>query len=129
MTTSDERLRILKMVEQGKISAEDGSRLLEALSTADRRRSQAAYPSAPAAGAGRWLRVRVTDARTGRNKVNVTIPMGLVDVGLKMGARFAPEMEGFDLAQLAEMVKSGATGKLVEVQDREDGELVEIFVE
>jgi hypothetical protein len=46
-----------------------------------------------------------------------------------MGARFAPEMEGFDLAQLAEMVKSGATGKLVEVQDREDGELVEIFVE
>jgi hypothetical protein len=129
MTTSDERLRILKMVEQGKISAEDGSRLLDALSTADRRRSQAASTAGAAAGSARWLRVRVTDARTGRNKVNVTIPMGLVDVGLKMGARFAPEMEGFDLTQLAEMVKSGATGKLVEVQDREDGELVEIFVE
>jgi hypothetical protein len=129
MTTSDERLRILKMVEQGKISAEDGSRLLDALSVADRRRSQAASTAGAAAGSARWLRVRVTDARTGRNKVNVTIPMGLVDVGLKMGARFAPEMEGFDLTQLAEMVKSGATGKLVEVQDREDGELVEIFVE
>jgi hypothetical protein len=129
MTTSDERLRILKMVEQGKISAEDGSRLLDALSAADRRRSQAASTAGAAAGSARWLRVRVTDARTGRNKVNVTIPMGLVDVGLKMGARFAPEMEGFDLTQLAEMVKSGATGKLVEVQDREDGELVEIFVE
>ncbi|MBE2235422.1 MAG: hypothetical protein IAE85_18140 [Anaerolinea sp.] len=129
MTTSDERLRVLKMVEQGKISAEDGSRLLEALSAADRRRAQAANPSGPAASAGRWLRVRVTDAQTGRNKVNVTIPMGLVDVGLKMGARFAPEMEGFDLTHLAEMVRSGATGKLVEVQDREDGELVEIFVE
>lgn len=129
MTTSDERLRILKMVEQGKISAEDGSRLLEALSAADRRRSQAGATAGQAAGSARWLRVRVTDARTGRNKVNVTIPMGLVDVGLKMGARFAPEMEGFDLTQLAEMIKSGATGKLVEVQDREDGELVEIFVE
>ncbi len=129
MTTSDERLRILKMVEQGKISAEDGSRLLDALGAADRRRSQATSTAGAAAGSARWLRVRVTDARTGRNKVNVTIPMGLVDVGLKMGARFAPEMEGFDLAQLAEMVRSGATGKLVEVQDREDGELVEIFVE
>ena len=129
MTTSEERLRILKMVEQGQISAEDGSRLLEALSGAERRRSQISPPSGAPTGSGRWLRVRVTDARTGRNKVNVTIPMGLVDVGLKMGARFAPEMEGFDLAQLSELVKSGATGKLVEVQDNEDGELVEIFIE
>ncbi len=129
MTTSEERLRILKMVEQGQISAEDGSRLLEALSGGERRRSQISPPSGGTTGSGRWLHVRVTDARTGRNKVNVTIPMGLVDVGLKMGARFAPEMDGFDLAQLSELVKSGATGKLVEVQDNEDGELVEIFIE
>jgi hypothetical protein len=129
MPTTAERLQILKMVEQGKISAEDGSRLLEALNVGERRRSQISPPPGAATGAGRWLRVRVTDARTGRNKVNVTIPMGLVDVGLKMGARFAPEMEGFDLAQLSELVKSGATGKLVEVQDQEDGELVEIFIE
>jgi hypothetical protein len=129
MTTTEERLRILQMVEQGKISAADGSRLLEALSSSDRKRAQIPAPGGAPSSSGRWLRVRVTDSQTGRNKVNVTIPMGLVDVGLKMGARFAPEMEGFDLAQLAEMVKSGATGKLVEVQDREDGELVEIFIE
>ena len=129
MTTTEERLRILQMVEQGKISAEDGSRLLEALSSSNRKRSQIPAPGSTPSSSGRWLRVRVTDSQTGRNKVNVTIPMGLVDVGLKMGARFAPEMEGFDLAQLAEMVKSGATGKLVEVQDKEDGELVEIFIE
>jgi hypothetical protein len=129
MTTTEERLQILKMVEQGKISAEDGARLLDALSAGERRRSQSSSPGGGAPGSARWLRVRVTDAHTGRNKVNVTIPMGLVDVGLKMGARFAPEMEGFDLAQLAELVKSGATGKLVEVQDNTDGELVEIFIE
>lgn len=129
MTTSEERMRILKMVEQGKITAEAGSRLLDALAAADRKRSPAAYPSGPAAGPGRRLRVRVTDSHTGRNKVNVTIPMSLVDVGLKMGARFAPEMEGFDLTHLGEMVRSGATGKLIEVQDQEDGEMVEIFIE
>lgn len=129
MTTSEEKMRILKMVEQGTITAEVGARLLEALSAADRKRSQTAYPNGLAAGAGRRLRVRVTDDRTGRNKVNVTIPMSLVEVGLKMGARFAPEMDGLDLTHLAEMAKSGATGKLVEVQDHEDGELVEIFIE
>ena len=90
MTTAEERLRILKMVEQGQISAEDGSRLLEALSAGEQRRAPTTPPGVGAEAAGRWLHVRVTDTRTGRNKVNVTIPMGLVDVGLKMGARFAP---------------------------------------
>ena len=85
MATTEERLRILRMVEQGQISAEDGSRLLDALSAGERRKAQISSPSASATGSGRWLRVRVTDARSGRNKVNVTIPMGLVDVGLKMG--------------------------------------------
>lgn len=126
MASTEERLRILKMIEEGKVSAEDGARLLEALSAAEQRRSTS---EAPPNEAPRWFRVRVTDLRTGRNKVNVNIPMGLVNVGMKMGARFAPDMEGVDLNQLTEMVKSGATGKLVEIEDEEDGERVEIFVE
>lgn len=130
MTSNEERLRILKMVEQGQISAEDGARLLEALSAVHQRR-QVPSGGSPTASApsGRWFRVRVTDLQTGKSKVNVNIPMGLVNVGIKMGARFAPEMEGFDLAQLADLASSGATGKLIEVEDTEDGERVEIFVE
>jgi hypothetical protein len=125
MATTEERLRILKMIEQGQVSAEDGARLLEALSTGERKNAQ----SPMAASSARWFRVRVTDLRTGKNKVNVNIPMGLVKVGMKMGARFAPEMEGMDLSQISEMVEAGATGKLVEIEDEEDGERVEIFVE
>ena len=127
MATSEERLRILRMVEQGQVSAEDGARLLDALSASAQKRSESTPPesSAPA----RWFRVRVTDLRTGKNKVNVNIPMGLVTVGMKMGARFAPELEGMDLQQITEMIRSGATGKLIEVDDAEDGERVEIFVE
>lgn len=128
MATNEERMRILKMVEQGQISAEDGARLLEALSAGEQRRSSTQATSAPASSA-RWFRVRVTDLRTGKNKVNVNIPMGLVTVGMKMGARFAPEMEGVDIDQLRRMVEGGATGKLVEIEDEEDGERVEIFVE
>ncbi len=66
---------------------------------------------------------------TGKHKVNVNIPMGLVNVGLKMGARFAPEMEGIDIDQLTQLIRSGATGKLIEVEDSTDSERVEIFVE
>jgi hypothetical protein len=127
MATSDERLKILKMVEQGMISAEDGARLLEALGSAEQARI--APPNDSGAGSPRWFRVRVTDLSSGKHKVNVNIPMGLVNVGLKMGARFAPEMEGIDIERLTQLIRSGATGKLVEVEDVEDGERVEIFVE
>lgn len=126
MATQEERLRILKMIEEGKISAEDGARLLEALSVGEQRRAEG---PASQSGSPRWFRVRVTDLNTGKNKVNVNIPMGLVNVGMKMGARFAPDMEGIDFDQISEMVRSGATGKLIEVEDAEDGERVEIFVE
>ncbi|MCA9871389.1 MAG: hypothetical protein H6649_10465 [Caldilineae bacterium] len=129
MATTDERLRILKMIEQGQISAEDGARLLEALSSAEQPRLAPPYSNTMSSGSARWLRVRVTDLSSGKNKVNVNIPMGLVNVGLKMGARFAPEMEGIDIDQLTQLIRSGATGKLIEVEDSMDGERVEIFVE
>ena len=77
----------------------------------------------------RWFRVRVTDLRSGRNKVNVNIPMGLVNVGLKMGARFAPNMEGVNLEEMMTAIKSGASGKIMDVTDEDSGEHVEIYVE
>jgi hypothetical protein len=41
-------------------------------------------------GSARWLRIRVTDIRTGRSKASVQIPIALVDAGMKIGAHFAP---------------------------------------
>jgi hypothetical protein len=46
-----------------------------------------------------------------------------------MGARFAPELEGMDVNDILEQIKEGAQGKIVEVEDLEDGERVEIYVE
>lgn len=125
MATVEERMKILKMVEEGKISATDGAQLLAALS--DSRRAPA--PPTPPGGPARWFRVRVTDLKTGKTKVNVNIPMGLVDVGIKMGARFAPNLDGDQMAVITEALRSGAVGKIVEATDEEDGERVEIFVE
>jgi hypothetical protein len=126
MATTEERMKILKMIEEGKISAEDGAKLLAALATSGK---TAAPPPLPLGGEARWFRVRVTDLATGKPKVNVNIPAGLVQVGMKMGARFAPGLEAEQMQVIAEALKSGATGKVLEATDAEDGELVEIFVE
>ncbi|HOG48800.1 MAG TPA: hypothetical protein PLJ35_05590 [Anaerolineae bacterium] len=123
MSTTEERMQILKMIESRQISAEEGARLLAALDKADRA-GQAAPQGSP-----RWFRVRVTDLRTGKSKVNVNIPMGLVSVGIKMGARFAPEVEGLDVEQITKAIREGTQGKIIDVEDEEDAERVEIFIE
>ena len=127
MATTEERLQILKMIEEGKISAAEGAELLRALDT----KSEKFPTPEPMKGASapRWFRVRVTDTNTGRNKVNINIPMGLVNVGIKMGARFAPQIEGKELNTIMDAVRSGQLGKIVDIVDTDDGERVEIFVE
>jgi hypothetical protein len=128
MANSEERMKILKMIEEGKISADEGSKLLAALS--DSRRGMPTPPRPPGAGGtARWLRIRVTDVRTGRSKASVQIPLALVDAGMKIGAHFAPEVEGVDMSNVMDSIRMGVTGKIIDVVDDEDGEHVEIFVE
>ena len=126
MASSEERMKILKMIEEGKLSAEEGTKLLAAL----RDKRVPTTPRPPMMPGGpRWLRIRVTDTRTGRSKASVQIPLALVDAGLKIGAHFAPEVEGVDMSNVMEAVRTGVTGKIIDVTDEEDGEHVEIYVE
>lgn len=126
MATIEERMQILKMIEEGKISAKDGAELLRAL---DRDKEESPTEPLKGASAARWFRVRVTDTSSGKNKVNVNIPIGLVNVGMKMGARFTPEIEGFDFKDLMQAVKSGQQGKVIDILNDDESERVEIFVE
>ena len=126
MATTEERLQILKMIEQGKITATEGAELLRALEQSDKsQKSEPLKGSSPA----RWFRVRVTDTSTGRHKVNVNIPMGLVNVGIKMGAKFVPNIEDERYQDIMAAIRSGRQGKIIDVSDEEGGERVEIFVE
>jgi hypothetical protein len=116
-------MKILKMIEEGKLSAQEGAKLLAALASVDR-----PLGSLAASGA-KWLRVKVTDVASGRSKATVQIPISLMDAGMKIGAHFAPEVEGVNMDQLMAALRSGMTGKIIDVTDDEDGEHVEIFVE
>ncbi len=124
MATPDERMKILKMLEGGKLSAEEASRLLRALSKG----SSETRPAAQDAES-KWMRIRVTDLDGDRAAVNVNLPMRLVNVALRLGAQFIPEDEGIDLEELAQALKAGLTGKIVDVIDEEEGRQVEIYVE
>jgi hypothetical protein len=121
MPTAEERMRILKMISDKQITAEEGAKLLEALRVGGPATQEPARP--------RTLRVKVTDRNSGRNKLNVTIPVGLVDVAIKMGARFAPEMGGMDMSAIQAAIREGAQGRILSIDDEDDQERVEIFVE
>lgn len=133
MATTEEKMQILKMLEEGKISADEATGLLEALGEENQPRKETGYResfSEPSSGQGaRWFRVMVTDSDTGKSRVNVRLPIGMVRAGLKMGMRFAPEVEGLDVDELSEFLRSGVMGKIVDVYDDEDGEHVEVFIE
>jgi len=125
MGTQDERMQILKMIEAKQITAEEGAKLLGALGEADK-----VTPQPSPTTSGKWFRVRVTDLRSGKRKVNVNIPLGLVDVGMKMGAKFAPAgLEGLDMQRIMAAIKTGGEGKIVDVEDEDGGEHVEVFIE
>ena len=128
MATTEERMKILRMIEEGKLTAEEGAKLLSALSDS-RTRVVPGTALSRGPGSARWLRVKVTDMSSGRSKATVQIPISLLEAGMKIGAHFAPEVEGVEMSEIMEALRSGMTGKIVDVMDDEDGEHVEIFVE
>ena len=137
--TIDDRMAILKMIEESKITAEQGAQLLAALGNnggkmqSEKATSQPFAPLAqsPETGKGRQrlFRVLVSDTRSGRVRTSVTIPLSLVRWGLKIGAKYADEVDGIDLEQLGDILESDADGQIIDVMDEEDGEHVQIFIE
>ncbi len=133
MASSEERLNILRLIQEGKISPEEALHLLDGSASAPEKAGKssisAAAPVETESKGGRWLRVLITDTDSGKTRVNVRLPISLVTAGVKMGARFAPEVEGLDMEQLMAAIQAGDTGQIVDVYDEMDGEHVEVFIE
>jgi hypothetical protein len=117
----EERMQVLKMIEEGKISADEAARLFDALE------SQEAEGKS---GEAKKLRIRVTDRETQQHKVNLTIPLGLA----KLAVKFIPPKtkqklaaEGVDIDALLAQVLSENVGKVVDVETED--ELVEVYME
>jgi len=129
-TVNEENLKILRMIEERRITAEQGAQLLASGNqpASERSTSELAAP-APKSGKTRWFRVLVTDTSSDKVRVSVRLPLSLVKWGMKVGGQFSPEVKGIDFDELSEIINSETDGKLVEVIDEEDGEHVQIFIE
>ena len=127
---STDRSHILDQLAAGEITAEEAARLLQQANTASNAFSKDS-PHTPArdiANGGR-LRVRVTNLDTGRDRVNVQLPISLFEAGLRLGARCEPEIAGLNVGEIFDQIRAGAGGKIVEVENWEDGERVEVYIE
>lgn len=122
MAFHEERRKVLQMIEEGKITPEEGARLLAALGTQDE--EAMADVEAPDSG-GRQLRVRVTHIATGQEKAVITLPLGVIEFGLQ----FLPANDKFDPETIQEAIRNRFTGRLVDVLDEDRGERVEILIE
>ena len=125
-----EKMQILTMVQEGKITAEEGARLLDALENNIEFEGQSNNKKA------KWLKIKVFDPEDGA-KVNIKLPISLIsigaNVGIKLATKFSPEFKevGFtdnDMNEILDIIKSGEVGKIIEV-DTEKGEKVEIVIE
>lgn len=137
------RSEILAQLASGQISADQAAEQLRGPAAPASSTSAAApaaedRPAAPqppltpeqsAALANHWLRIRVSDLQSGRQKVAVNLPLTWLSVGLRIGARFSPEVAGLDANELLAMLQSGGGGQVVDVEDSDDGERVQIFIE
>ncbi len=119
-----DRNEILQQLSAGKINAEQAAQLLRG----EGARSGPAQPAQPL-NPNRRLRVRVSNLQTGRDRVNVNVPITLVEAGLKLGARYEPKVADFNFNEILEAIHSGAEGKVVDVENYENGERVEIFID
>ncbi|HAT45327.1 MAG TPA: hypothetical protein DCS90_09505, partial [Ktedonobacter sp.] len=103
---TDERNRILRLVESGNVTAEEAIRLLDAIESKQEHTDTRKHK--------RIARVRVTNLATNRQKANVTIPVSLIDVGLRLGTRLVPQIRGSALEDLLRAIESGTTGRLLD---------------
>jgi hypothetical protein len=104
---SEERLKILEMLQNGTISAAEAAALLRGEAAPDPSHAAPHQPDAPPKATipdpeppstpTQRLHIRVTDKRTDSTRVNITIPLGLLRFGLQIGERFAPELKGWEL--------------------------------
>jgi len=121
---NDDMKKILKMVEDGKITADEASVLIDALKTKDNE-------TAPTSR-GRSIKIYVYDKVEDKKKVDITIPLSLIKFGLK----FIPKdkinidsdgMQNIDFDEIMKAVEDGAQGTILDVD--EDRERVIIKVE
>ncbi len=125
-----EKLAILKMVEEGKITVEEASKLLESV---EGKKEELSIISKADGKKAKWLRIKVLEGSEG-TRVNVNVPIALIDVAFKIAKASDSDFDvklgnlNLDIDDIIKLIQEGAEGKIVDI-DTDDGTKVEIVVE
>ncbi len=122
-TSIEERNRILKMIELGQITAAQAAQLLDTLVPE--------YEQPGGQMQNRTVRIWMTDISTNRKKMNITatMPLNLISMSLRLLANLVSQFNDGTIQNLLHALERGTTGRLLDLQDLEDGKRLEIFVE
>jgi hypothetical protein len=122
----DELATVLRLVSEGKLSAEDAAPIIEALGRHRVPPPETPTPppgSVPGKGRGRRVRIQVTER--GRHVVDVRVPLAFA----AMAARMVPGIPDSYAAMIEQAVETDAIGPIVDVAENEDGDGVLISIE
>lgn len=110
---SDERLQILKMVQDGKVSAEEAAKLLEAL-------EQPTPKGKAPGGQPKHLRLEYSE---GGKRSSFSVGVGLVTWALKLFP-LSMDVNGIaqkvDRQQILDAIQNGTVGKIFEAEEGRD---------
>lgn len=119
----DERNRILLLVETGQLSASEAAQLLDALVTDQLHTTERLQ--------NRTVRIWLTSAATRQQKMKMTatLPAPLIGASLRLLVRLMPQLNDATIHQLIDAIERGSIGRLLDLQDLEEGKRLEIFIE
>ena len=120
-----EKIKILKMLEEKRITSEEAMQLLEAVDKVDK-----TGDSSPRRG--RFLRIMVYEGEGEKAKVNINVPLGWSKllapfIEGKIKTRLQEKGYDLDLGKIQEYIESGEAGRIVDVQDGNNK--VEIYID
>ena len=123
ITSTNERNRILNMIESGQITAAQAAQLLDTL--------EPQHEQSGRQMENRTVRIWMTDMSTNHRKMNMTatMPLYLVSTSLRLLARLVSQLNDSTIQNVIRAIERDTTGRLLDLQDLEEGKRLEIFVE
>ncbi len=137
MSISEEKLRILKMVESGKITAEEGAKLIEAIERQEKAETVETSVVEETSNfekdlKGKLLKIRITDIETNEVKINLSFPLKFARFAKAMVPHMEKlrlEKEGINLEEILDSIGSVTEGKIVDIEDKANGHRIEVWIE
>ncbi|MEK5428849.1 SHOCT-like domain-containing protein [Cytobacillus sp. FSL R7-0680] len=127
----EEITKVLTMVQEGKIDADKGAKLIQVLKEKEEKESK--QPESSSKYMEKVLKIRVKSAEN--DNVTVNLPIKLVKVVLLAGHNIAasiPEsakyVKDIDINLIIEAIENELDGQIVDVKSA-DGDTVSIFIE